>query len=244
MGKVIAITGAGAGLGKHLARRFAADGDAVVLLGRTKAKVDSVADEIGELGMGVACDVASADSVRAAFAEIADRHPKIDVLINNAAIYEPFEIENGTDEQIIGPLMTNLAGPIFTCRAALPMMGAGGHIINISSESVSTPFAMMSLYQCSKAGLERFTQALKDEVAERKIRVTTVRAGQMYDEDKTFDLDPEIARKFGEECARRGVNLMTRPISHFSSVAEVFHTLVNLPADLQTPVVTLEAYRA
>ena len=244
MDKVIVITGAGAGLGKHLAMRFAADGDQVLLLGRTKAKVDAVASEIGKNALAVACDVASPDSVRAAFAEIAEKHATIDVLINNAAIYEPFEIEKATDVQIVGSLMTNLAGPIFTVRAALPMMNAGGHIINLSSESVETPFAMMSLYQSSKAGLERFTQALKAEVGARGIRVTTVRAGQMFDEGKTFDIDPAIGQQFMAECAKRGIDLMSRPITHYASVAELFHTLVNLPADLQTPVVTLEAYRA
>ena len=244
MDKVIVITGAGAGLGKHLAKRFAADGDKVVLLGRTKSKVDAIAAEIGENAAAFGCDVTSPDSVRDAFAEIAEQHGKIDVLINNAAIYEPFEIEKASDAQIIGSLMTNLAGPIFTVRAALPLMDAGGHIINLSSESVETPFAMMSLYQSSKAGLERFTQALKEEVGGRGIRVTTVRAGQMFDEEKTFDIDPAIGQQFAMECAKRGIDLMNRPITHYSSVAELFHTLVNLPADLQTPVVTLEAYRA
>ena len=68
MSKVIVITGAGVGLGRALARRFAADGETVVLLGRTAAKVEAAAQEIGERAMAVACDVASPDSVRAAFA--------------------------------------------------------------------------------------------------------------------------------------------------------------------------------
>ncbi|HEY8385287.1 MAG TPA: SDR family NAD(P)-dependent oxidoreductase, partial [Porticoccaceae bacterium] len=75
MSKVIVITGAGVGLGRALARRFAADGDTVVLLGRTLSKVEAVAAEIGDRAMAVGCDVASPDSVRAAFAEIAKRHP-------------------------------------------------------------------------------------------------------------------------------------------------------------------------
>ncbi len=244
MAKTIVITGAGVGLGKYMAERFAADGDQLVLLGRTLSKVEAVAEGIGEQAMALECDVASPDSVRAAFAAIAERHAKIDVLINNAAVYEPFMIEDATDAQVIDPLMINFAGPIFTTRSALPMMEAGAHIINISSESVATPFAMLSLYQASKAGMERFTEALRQEVAERKIRVTTVRAGQMYDETKTFDIDPQVAMKFAEECAKRGIDLRSRPITHFRSVAELFHTLINMPADLQTPVVTLEAYRA
>ena len=116
--KTIVITGAGMGLGRALARRFAKDGETVILLGRTLSKVQDLADELGTPHFAVECDVGSSDSVRAAFAAIAARHPKIDVLINNAAIYEPFMVENGTDEQIMGSISTNLAGPIYTCRAA------------------------------------------------------------------------------------------------------------------------------
>ena len=84
MSKIIVITGAGKGLGRALARRFAADGEQVVLLGRTLATLEKVAAEIGPRAMPIACDVGSADSVRAAFAAIAKRHPTFHVLINNA----------------------------------------------------------------------------------------------------------------------------------------------------------------
>lgn len=244
MAKTIVITGAGAGLGRVLARRFAAAGETVVLLGRTLSKVEAVAAELGEPAMAVECDVSSADSVRAAFAAIAAKHPTIDVLINNAAIYEPLLVKEATDAQIAGALMTNFAGPIFCCRQAIPMMQKGSQIISISSESVHTPFPMFSLYQSTKAGLERFTEALQKELAEEGIRVTTVRAGQMFDEDQTWNLDPQVARRFGEACIKAGINPRARPISHFKSVAEVFHMLVNFPADLQTPHVVLEARHA
>src|SRR5690606_31353654 len=75
MSKTIVITGAGVGLGRALARRFAQEGDNVVLLGRTLAKVEAAATEIGDRAMAVQCDVSDPDSVRAAFATIARRHP-------------------------------------------------------------------------------------------------------------------------------------------------------------------------
>ena len=80
MGKTIVITGAGVGLGRALARRFAKEGETVILLGRTLSKVQAVADELGEPAFAVQCDVGVPDSVRTAFAAIAERHPKIDVL--------------------------------------------------------------------------------------------------------------------------------------------------------------------
>ena len=73
MAKIIVITGAGAGLGRALARRFAADGETVLLLGRNEAKVQTVAKQIGERAWAVGCDVASPQSVRGAFAQIAAR---------------------------------------------------------------------------------------------------------------------------------------------------------------------------
>src|SRR5579862_126312 len=99
------------GLGRALARRFAADGHHVVLLARTLAKVQEAAAELGDRAMAVACDVGLPDSVRAAFAAIAKRHPRIDVLINNAAVYEPFLIAEARDDQILNSVATNLTGP-------------------------------------------------------------------------------------------------------------------------------------
>jgi meso-butanediol dehydrogenase/(S,S)-butanediol dehydrogenase/diacetyl reductase len=173
VGKTIVITGAGAGLGRALARRFASEGETLVLLGRTLSKVQVLAEELGPQHLAVACDVGSPDSVRAAFATIAERFPTIDVLINNAATYEPFKVVNATDQQISGIIETNLSGPIYCCRSAIPMMARGAQIINVSSESVDVPFAMLSLYQSSKAGLERFSQALGAELEEDGIRVTS-----------------------------------------------------------------------
>jgi NAD(P)-dependent dehydrogenase (short-subunit alcohol dehydrogenase family) len=191
--------------------------------------------------MAVQGDVGDPDSVRAAFATIAESYATIDVLINNAAVYEPLLVREATDAQIMGALLTNFAGPIYCCRSAIPMMEKGGHIINISSESVHMPFPMFSMYQSTKAGLERFTEALQKELEADGIRVTTVRAGQMYDEEQTFDIDPQLAMRFAEACAKAGINPRSRPITHFKSVAEMFHMLVNLPADLQAAHMTLEA---
>jgi meso-butanediol dehydrogenase/(S,S)-butanediol dehydrogenase/diacetyl reductase len=100
MDKCIVVTGAGSGLGRALARRLAADGNAVILFGRTRATLDSVAGELGARCKAIVCDVANATRCAAAFAGLAEQHPKIDVLINNAAIYKPFFVKDATDAQI------------------------------------------------------------------------------------------------------------------------------------------------
>ncbi len=241
MSKVIVITGAGVGLGRALARRFVADGDSVVLLGRTPAKVEAVAAELGERAMAAGCDVASPDSVRAAFSAIAARHPRIDVLINNAAVFEPFQIVNASDEQILNTVAINLAGPMLCARAAIPMMGSGSHIINVTSESVAMEFPHLSVYQSSKAGVERFSNSLFRELEPAGIRVSNVRAGAMFEEGKTWDVDPQAAMAFHQAATAAGINLVERPISQFESVTGIFRTLIDLPADVHAVSIGLHA---
>lgn len=232
MPKIIVITGAGAGLGRALARRFASEGEIVILLGRTLSKVDAVAAEIGGDAMAIGCDVSSPDSVRTAFAAIAERHPTIDVLINNAAAYEPFPIVEATDEQILTSIGTNLTGPMLTSRSAIPLMRRGAYIINVSSEGVELPFPFMTVYQGAKAGLERFTAGLYRELEPEGIRVSFVRAGQMGEEGKHWNIDPAAARRFLEASIAAGLNLRERGTSQYTSVTQIFRSLIDLPADV------------
>ena len=233
MSKVIVITGAGIGLGRALARRFAKDGDEVVLLGRTAAKVEAAAAEIGSRALAVACDVASPESVKAAFETVARRHPRIDVLINNAAIYEPFLVAEASDAQLTGAVTTNLLGPMLCARAAIPLMQRGAQIINISSESVGMRFPHLVVYQSTKAGLERFSEGLYHELQPTGIRVTNVRAGQMIEEGKTWDVEPQVAMRFMQATMAAGLNLRELPKSHVDSVTDVFRALLDLPPDVQ-----------
>lgn len=241
MSKVIVITGAGAGLGRALARRFASDGDAVVLLGRTLSKVEAAAAEIGERAMAVVCDVSSPDSVRTAFSAIAKKHSRIDVLINNAAVFEPFLIADATDDQIVKTVTTNMAGAMLCSRSAIPLMASGAHIINVSSESVGMRFPHLVAYQSSKAGLERFSEGLHHELDPKGIRVTSVRAGQMFEEGKTWDVSPEARMSFGKAAMEAGVNLRERPLSQFTSVTNAFRALIDLPPDLHAIHISLAA---
>lgn len=244
MSKVIVITGAGAGLGRALAKRFASEGDSVVLLGRTFAKVEAATAEIGARALAIGCDVSSAASVRSAFAQIAKTHAHVDVLINNAAVFEPFLIAEATDEQIINTINTNLTGAMLCTRSAIPLMKAGSHIINVSSESVGMRFPHLVAYQCSKAGLERFTEGLHHELEPNGIRVSSLRAGQMFEEGKTWDVSPEARMRFGKAAMEAGVNLLERPISQFASVTNAFRALIDMPADLHAIHMSLSARKA
>lgn len=244
MSRCIAITGAGRGLGRALARELSGRGNRVVLLGRTMTTLAAVASELGSACLPLVCDVADPASVRAAFAAIGAQRGVLDVLINNAAIYEPLFVREANDMQVMNAIMTNFAGPVYCSRAALPLMQPGGHILNISSEVVGLPHAMFSLYQSSKAGLERFSDALDAELEPAGIRVTLVRAGQMRDGDSRPPAgDAAVLRRFAEENIRRGLDFRTRPISSFASVAVTLSGLLDLPSDLNISRIHLEARR-
>ena len=243
-GKVIAITGANGGLGRALAQRFASEGEKVVLLGRTLAKVGEVAEAIGNGAQAVQCEVTSPESVRVAFAEIERLHGRIDVLINNAAIFKPFLIEEASDDQILQGIMTNLAGPVLCARSAIPLMGRGGLIINVSSESVNLPFAHLLIYQSTKAGLERFSLGLHDELKDKGIRSCVVRAGQMFGPGSSAEMDPVAGARFHEACLARGINLMQRGITLYDSATQLFRNIIDLPADMHVDIVAYQAQPA
>lgn len=216
----------------------------MVALGRTVSKVEAVAAELGEPAIALQCDVSSPDSVRTAFARIAERFGKIDVLINNAAVYQPVDVVDATDEQILGMVNTNLSGPMFCCRSAIPLMERGGTIINVSSESVALPYRMLSFYQASKFGLERFTESLSTEIEELGIRVTTARAGSMWEEGKVSGFSPEVGMRFAQLNIAAGIDVRTRPLSHVNSVTDVFRALIDLPPDVRITHVSIEGRKA
>lgn len=242
-GKTIAITGANGGLGRALAQRFASEGEQVVMLARSMEKLRPIAEAIGPAALPVQCDVTSAESVRSAFAEIAKSHPKIDVLINNAAIFQPFLIEEASDDEIIRGVMTNLTGPMLCARSAIPMMGKGGLIVNVSTEAVELQFPHLIVYQATKAGMEKFSIELNKELWDKGIRVTVARAGQMMGEGMSAQMDPVKAMAFMGAAVKNGLNLAERGISAYQSATQVFRNLIDMPLDTHIEKVTYQGRR-
>jgi len=224
-----------------MAKRLARDGNTLVLLGRNYRKIQQVVETLGERALALSCDISDPNAVDEVFVEIARRYGKIDVLINNAGVYEPVHIRDATNTQISEALNINLAGPIYCSRAAIPLLERGGHIINIGSVTVMTQIAMLALYQTAKAGLERFSKTLQQELAEDGIRVTLVRAGAMYDETSKLSVSPEVAQRFSEENSKLRHPSHRPPTSRFDSVAEPIPMLIALPADMNIPEVMLDA---
>ena len=197
-GKVAAVTGATSGSGLAVARLFAAEGACVVLLARGETRLKALQDTLGPNVTGIPTDVSDPDSVRAAFSLIADRYGKLDILINNAGIQRPCAIESLSDHEITAQVGTNLLGPIYTSRAAIPLLRAagGGEIINTSSEATIEVFPFASMYSVTKAGLEALGRSLNLEYEKEDIRTTTIIQGVALGAGGgalDWDLNPDMA---------------------------------------------------
>ena len=153
-GKIAVITGASSGSGLGIARRFVEEGATVLLLARGGERLEQTAKDLGSAAVPFVTDVGDPGSVGRTFAEVGERFGRIDILVNNAAVYRPCRVELLSDLDIQQQIATNLAGPVYTCRAAIPLLRAagGGDIVNTSSESTLHPFPMLSMYVATKAG--------------------------------------------------------------------------------------------
>lgn len=173
--KVILITGASAGIGKHAAELLAAQGHLVFGTSRKPAR----AEENGVTFLTL--DVTSPESVRACVENVLTRAGRLDVLINNAGIIGAAAAsEEGGVEQVRVVFETNFFGVIAMINAVLPVMRAqkSGQIINISSAGGEMPVPpFFSAYTSSKHALEGYTEALASELRHLGIRVSSVQPG-------------------------------------------------------------------
>jgi NAD(P)-dependent dehydrogenase (short-subunit alcohol dehydrogenase family) len=173
------ITGAGRGMGVEFAKAALAAGHNVVATGRDPEAVAKAVGEAGDL-LAVKLDVTSREDAEATVKAAVERFGRIDVLVNNAAIFEAGFFEELTPEQIERTLAANLVGQMHVTRAVLPVMRAqgAGHVITISSTAgLASAAEFTSAYAASKFGLEGWMDALRVEVAPFGIHATVVNPG-------------------------------------------------------------------
>jgi 3-oxoacyl-[acyl-carrier protein] reductase len=175
-GQVVAITGAGQGLGRAMAGRFAAEGATVALADRDPDTVATAAADIG--GTAHTVDVASSTAVQAWIADLDARHGRIDVLVNNAGIIRDNRAENIADEDWAAVLAVNLNGAFHGARAVLPVMRRRGYgrILSFSSMSWRGNYGQAN-YVAAKAGIVGLTRALALETARDGITVNAIAPG-------------------------------------------------------------------
>jgi 3-hydroxybutyrate dehydrogenase len=209
------VTGGGRGIGRAVALDLARAGAAVAVAARTMAEVDAVAAEIrGQGGRAVAvrADVARVEDVRALFATARAELGPVDVLVSAAGIAPSATLVKTSDETWHQVLETNLSGPFYCLREALPEMVARGwgRVVNVASIAARTGAPYISAYASSKHGLLGLTRCAALEVATHGITVNAVCPGYvdtpMTDSgiariaEKT-KIDPAKARRYLEEMS-------------------------------------------
>jgi NAD(P)-dependent dehydrogenase (short-subunit alcohol dehydrogenase family) len=194
-GRVAVVTGAGRGIGAAIARKMATLGAMAVLLGRTRAALDSAASTIAEAGGRadvIACDVTELRSVEDAAKRVESVFGRIDILINNAGVGG----FGGPLHQLLpeawdGILNTNLRGVYYVIRAFAPMMikARVGHIVNISSLAGKNALPNGAAYAASKWGLNGLSYSVAEELRGHNIRVSVICPGST-----NTDLSPHAGK--------------------------------------------------
>lgn len=178
--RVAVVTGAGQGLGQATAVALSRAGLDVALLGRTRSKLEATAAMLDGRSEIVAVDLTDGDATRAAFDQVRAALGRIDVLINNAAIYNPFRLDTATNEQIEGMIANSFTAPVFCLREAIKHMradGRGGDLVNVTSQSVQMPQPYMVTYSAAKAALETMSRGLRNELRGEPFRITNFSVG-------------------------------------------------------------------
>ncbi len=183
MKKTVLITGATSGIGLGCARKFAANGDRLILTGRNEAALLEIKQELEKTGSEVytlTFDVRSRAAAEKAISTLPAAWKDIDVLVNNAGLALGLEAEyEGSLDDWETMIDTNIKGVLTMTRLIVPGMVARnrGHVINIGSVAGDAAYAGGNVYCATKAAVKALTDGLRIDVADTAVRVTNIKPG-------------------------------------------------------------------
>jgi NAD(P)-dependent dehydrogenase (short-subunit alcohol dehydrogenase family) len=227
--RVAVVTGAGSGIGQATARAFAREGATVGLLDVNERSIGDLADELGEGAYALPCDVSDEASVEAAFAEVRQRHGRLDVLATYAAvqligqdapIHElPLEVWERTHN-------VNLKGVFLCCKHGVRLMidaGNGGSVINCGSPTgLTMSGAGWHAYSSSKAGVMALTRIMAADYARYGIRVNGIVPGT---------IETNLIRQLTEDPVQRAHLESLHPIGRIGTPEEMVGVAIFLASD-------------
>ncbi|MGZ4277260.1 MAG: SDR family NAD(P)-dependent oxidoreductase [Solirubrobacteraceae bacterium] len=209
-GTVALVTGASSGIGEATARALAAEGAAVALVARRKDRLDALAQEIGSGGgtaLAIEADVTDQGQAIGAVARTVDELGRLDTLINNAGVMLLGPLDGAPTEEWDRMIDLNLKGLLYTAHAALPHLKAAAageprrvaDLVNISSVAGRVARVGSGVYNLTKWGVGAFTESMRQEFAERHLRVSVVEPGAVDTELPTHvreEVQASLATRF------------------------------------------------
>ena len=239
MKKIVLITGATSGIGEACARKFAQNGDKVILTGRNQVRMTAIADELKAQGAEVLTlmfDVRDREAARQAIESLPAEWQEIDVLVNNAGLALGLEPEfEGNSDDWDGMIDTNVKGLLTMTRLIVPGMVARnrGHVINMGSVAGDAAYAGGNVYCATKAAVKALSDGLRIDVANTAVRVTNLKPGLVETNFSNirFHGDEERAAN-----VYKGINPLTG-----DDIADVAVYAANAPAHVQIAEVLILA---
>lgn len=179
-GKTALITGAARGIGLEFARAYIAEGASVALADINADAVQKAADSLGPQAIAIQMDVTQQDSIDAGFADVVAQFGKLDILINNAALFTAAPIVEITRQDYDRVFAVNTAGTFFCMQAAAKQMiaqGTGGKIINMASRAGRRGESLVAVYCATKAAVISMTQSAGLNLIQHGINVNAIAPG-------------------------------------------------------------------
>lgn len=177
--KVVLITGASSGIGRESAIEFAKLGADIILVSRTKEKLEQVADELKKFNVTVLvcqCDVSKKDQVKEMSKTVLEKFDSVDILVNNAGFAIYGSVSDLSIDDIESQMETNYFGMVYCTKYFLPSMldKKSGHIVNVASVAASFGLPGIAPYCASKFAMLGFSEGLKHELKNSGVGITVV----------------------------------------------------------------------
>ncbi len=225
-GRHAVVTGGGRGIGAVIARRLAAHGASVTVMGRDAARLEETAGDLPD-ARALTCDITDENAVAAAFARAVEAAGPVAILVNNAGAAISAPLARTTLTQFRAMIDVNLTGAFLCCREVLPAMAddGWGRIVNISSTAGVRGSAYVSAYCAAKHGLVGLTRALALEIATKGITANAVCPGYTETDMVHLAIETIVAKTGRSEAEARAGLVATNPHGRLIEPEEVAATV-------------------